>query len=33
MIDPKRLFQFGLIAVGVLDVVLATFLISSLLEG
>jgi hypothetical protein len=33
MIDPKRLFQFGLFAVGVLDIVLATFLISSLLEG
>jgi hypothetical protein len=29
MIDPKRLFQFGLIALGVLNIVLATLLISS----
>jgi hypothetical protein len=28
MIDPKRLFQFGLITLGVLDLVLATLLIS-----
>jgi hypothetical protein len=33
VIDPKWLFQFGLIAVGLLDVVLATLLISSFLEG
>jgi hypothetical protein len=33
MIDPKWLFQFGLMTVGVLDIVLATLLISSFLEG
>jgi hypothetical protein len=30
MIDPKRLFQFGLIALGVFDVVLAVHLFSAL---
>lgn len=33
MINPKPLFHFGLITLGVLDVVLATLLISSFLEG
>jgi hypothetical protein len=30
MINPKRLFQFGLIALGVLDLVLAAHLVSAL---
>ena len=33
MIDPKRLFRFGLIALGILDVVLAALLISPFLQG
>ncbi len=33
MINPKPLFHFSLITLGVLDLVLATLLISAFLEG